>query len=215
MEWVDNTQTDTITKFGVGFTIARPLEPKRLIRMKFAMPPKFRLFDFSQKLYEVWGVVRHLRVIDPVAPAEMTLTVGVALIGAEPPASWLRDPHTLYDINPILKANSFWAARELPRRTGPYVQPFEERQNIETNVILNSIDEKGRVYETTLGKTINLSESGAAVAAKFKCGCPRFVLIKADVGMLPLLAVVRGIHMSEANESYRLHLEFISGKWVF
>jgi hypothetical protein len=214
-EWTQNTLTEQVTICGIGFSLSRPVEPKRLINLQLAMPPRFRLFDYGREKYSVWGVIRHLEMLEAKASDTIRVMVGTALIGGEPPESFLNDPKTLYDLNPILRKGSFWSWREQPRMTGRYRRSAEERRDIKTSVILQTLNEEGRICETATGETLNISESGTAVVTKLATPPAKFVLIKTADGGNGILCAVRGSHQLDFTDSIRLHLEFISGKWKF
>ena len=212
-EWTQNTMTEEATLCGIGFSLNRPVEKKRLINLQLAMPKRFRLFDYGKEKYNVWGVVRNLRLLD--STDTIKLMVGAALIGDEPPASFLDDPKTLYDLKPFLRRQSFWDLRELPRNTEMYRRSAEETFLIEKEVLLETITDDGQIVETVVAKTLNISESGAAIVTKLKNDCGTYVLIKTMDKRNVLLCVVRDSHMLDSANSIRLHLEFISGKWTF
>ena len=216
-EWTETSTTDKVTVCGIGFFLSRPVEPKRLVHLKLKMPKKFRLFDHAREDYEVWGLVRYVLTVQSGALGDsVRLLVGAALVGESPPESFLEDPKTLYDLKPTLKQNGFWDFRQLPRRTGRFARVLEDRRASQKDAVLQIIDEEGRIVETVSGKTVNISESGAAVRVELKTFIPEFVCIKPVKGNAnPLLAVVRGSHKLDETPTYRLHLEFISGKWTF
>ena len=216
-EWTEEGVTDTVTVCGIGFFISRPVEPNRLIRLKLSMPNKFRLFDFGKRDYEVWGVVRDIQMDETSAAADcFRLVVGAALVGADPAKSFLMEPTTLYDLKPVLRAQSFWGFRELPRKTGRYVRTSEERRHLQTAVDLSFIGANGLIVARVPAQTINISEGGAAVLAETGSFPTKFVLVKTPDEKNFLLAAVRGVHRLEPDHPpLRLHLEFISGEWTF
>ncbi len=214
-EWMEETSTEEVTICGIGFFLSRPVELHRLVRFKLAMPIKFRLFDYGKPQYEVWGIIRHIKIVESLTPERIRLLVGSALIGAHPAKSFLLDPQTRYDLKPILRDKSFWQFREMLRKTGRYVRADEDRRQLEIPVVISIIDEKGLIIEQVQTKTLNVSESGTAVLMEINSFLPKFVLIKSDDGSNSLLAGVRGIHRLETANLYRLHLEFISDKWSF
>lgn len=211
--WRETTQTEEVTICGVGFTLSRPVEPKRLIHLRLPMPKKNRLFDYGKEIYDIWGVIRDVQIIQTNSPNEIRIKVGTALIGEKPPSSFLHDPTTLYDLKPILRDQSLWDFRELPRRAGKYARSFEERRNIVTNVIFETINEKGQIIESVEAETQNISESGMAAITKSSTQCPAYVLVKNQTKTHSLLAKVRGVHALDSSDNLRLHLEFLSGKW--
>ena len=209
--WQEETQTEQLTVCGIGLTLSHPVEPKRLIRLISPLPKKFRLFDYATEKYDVWGMIVFVNLIESKFPDMIRLFVGTALIGGKPPQSFRQNPETYYDLNPFLQEDSFWDAREMPRRAGRYMRSSEERFSVELSVKIETIDENGRISEKIEAKTLNISEGGAAVIADLKLDNPKYVLIKYR-DEVALLAVVRGQFLLEASDLKRLHLEFISGK---
>ncbi len=211
--WKENTLTDEITICGGGFTLSRPVEPKRLVRLRLPMPKGFRLFDFGKTQYDIWGVIRYVRLIHANTQEGIRVKVGAALVGDNPPRSFLKDPATLYDLKPVLRKEALWDLRELPRHTGRYVRPAEERRNISVKVVLETIGEHGQIIESVVAETQNISETGMAVITKFSAQCPNFILVRSINQSLSLLAKVRGMRVLNTDNKMRLHLEFLSGKW--
>jgi hypothetical protein len=213
-ELVETTLTEQVTICGLGFMMSQPIEPKRLVHFELPMPKSLRLFDHSKEQYDVWGVVRYLKLIESGNLDKIQVMVGAALIGGKPPVSFLTNPKTFYDLKPFLREQSFWDSRELPRTTGPYIRSVEERQPIETQVIIKTIDDTGQIIEVVEAETINISESGAAILTNFTSEIPKYVLMHPADKNVSLLAAVRS-HKLDSSNLVRLHLEFISGKWLF
>ncbi len=211
-KWTEQTETEELTICGAGFTLQHPLEPKRLVQLSLPMPKKFRVFAFSNEKYDVWAVVRYLQILPSNADGKILMMVGTAIIGANPPSSFLSDPTTRYDLKPTLADKSLWSPRELPRQKGKFVRSLEERYEIAAKIIIEKVDEQGRIIEQNEAETLNISESGAAILTKEISNAPKYVLVKKD--NLKLLAAVRGFHKLDSGEFSRLHLEFISGKWA-
>lgn len=212
-EVVEQAETEEATICGIGFILSHPVEPNSLVRLRLPMPKELRLFDFGKPFYEVWGIVRSLKLLETNEPDQIRVMIGAALTGSNPPKSFLDNPNTFYDLKPFLRNKSFWDARELPRRSSPFTRSFEERRAIETKVILETIY-GGEIYEAVEAETINISESGAAIVTKLSNDYPQYVLVKTKDRTTSLLAAVRGVHEIDSSH-LRLHLEFISGKWSF
>lgn len=213
-EWTEETQTENLTVCGAGFTLSHPVEPKRLVHLRLPMPRNLRLYDYGKKHYEIWALVRWLRLIETEDLDKIRLMIGVAFISANPPSSFLSDVKTYYDLLPVLQNKSFWSYREIPRSTGHYVRSLEERRPIAIKLMVQTINTLGRGVETVEAETINISESGMAIITELVFQVQSFVLIKPSEAASPLLAAVRGFYQYE-DDRIRLHLEFISGKWVF
>ena len=211
---LETTLTEQVSVCGLGFTLSQPIEPKRLVHLVLPMPKSLRLFDYSKEQYDVWGVVRYLKLIKSDISDQIRVMVGTALIGGKPPTSFLINPKTSYDLKPFLRNQSFWDSRELPRTTGPYIRSMEERQTIETKVIIKTINDNGQIIEAVEAETVNISESGAAIMTNLTYEIPKYVLIHSADKSISLLAAVRS-YKSDSTDLVQLHLEFISGKWLF
>lgn len=207
--------TNEVTACGVGFILSQPVEPKRLVKLKLAMPKNLRFFDYSEAVYEVWAVVSSVQLVKTETPDKFLFRVGTALIGKNPPASFGRDPLTLYDLNPVLPKQGFWSFREIPSVRGRYARTLEERENYKLDVVVQTLGGEGKIIETINGKTKDISESGAAVVIKLGFDCPKFVILKSAEREISLLAKVQRVKPLEDTEFVEINLEFISGKWHF
>ncbi|MCD9185111.1 MAG: PilZ domain-containing protein [Pyrinomonadaceae bacterium] len=207
--------TNEVAACGIGFVLSYPVEPKRLVKLKLAMPKNLRFFDYGEAFYEVWAIVSSVQFIDTKTPGKFLFRIGTALIGKNPPAGFERDPFTLYDLNPVLPKQGFWHFREIPAKRGRYSRTLEERENYKLNVVIQTLGNDGKIIETLEAKTKDISESGAAVIAKPEFPCPKFVIVASEEGDISLLAVVHHVKPSEESGVLEINLEFISGKWHF
>lgn len=206
--------TNEVAACGVGFILSQPVEPKRLVKLKLAMPKNLRFFDYGEAVYEVWAIVSSVQLLETETPDKFLFRIGTALIGKNPPASFARDPLTLYDLNPILPKQGFWNFREIPAKRGRYSRTLEDRENYKFNVVIQMLGSDGRIVETLNAKTKDVSESGAAVVAKLEADYPKFIIVKNAERDISLLAVIH--HVKSLGECFvELNLEFISGKWHF
>jgi hypothetical protein len=210
--WRERTRTEEVTICGGGFTLSRPVEPQRLVQLRLPMPKQYRLFDHSKEQYEVWGVVRYVRLLELDSPDVIRLKVGAALIGNHPPRTFNEDPTRLYDLKPVLRQQSLWDLREQARVAGRYARSFEDRRSVELSVSLESVSDDGRITERVPAATSNISESGMAVKVTFNGEIPRYVIVKSFNQSLCLLAKVCAV-TELTPQTFRLHLHFISGKW--
>lgn len=213
LEWDANGRIFEITRFGAGFRLSRPVEPKRLVFLRFGMPRSLRVFDLSAEHYRVWAVIRFVRVLPPAEPGQIQLMFGSAFIGASPPASYVREPKTLYDLKPTLAQNGLWSPREIPRRSGRYARSDEPRYDIVVQAELEGLDETGAFTWKEPVETRNVSAGGAAILSPIAVVPGQFVLLHGTEKRESLLAIVRGCRQHERNRKYYLHLEFVTGKW--
>jgi hypothetical protein len=203
-----------LTESGAGFELEHPVEAGRLIHLTFPMPKKLRAFDYNEDDYEIWGVLRYVRIVQPEVFDRVRISVGTAFIGKNPPNSFREDPTTRYDLRPAPTKEGLWKPRALPRHSGRFARPIEPRHNLTTRLLLETLNEFGQVTGLDEAETINVSESGAAVATKLATEEGRFVRLTVRQSGRTLLAVVRGSR-EDTSGARLLHLEFVSGKWQF
>ncbi len=212
--WTENTLTEELTICGAGFTLSRPVYPKHLVKLRLAMPKSLRLFDFGKEIYEVWGIITSVQIVRTENPQQVRFKIGAALIGANPPPGFLRDPATLYDLNPILRRQGFWNFRELPRNRGRFARALTNRRKLKNVVILETLNNYGQIIESVRAVTEDISEGGMALNAKLTKGCTEYVIIRSKDEPVSLLAKVHRAHASDEEGNLKIHLEFISGEWL-
>src|SRR5882672_1876599 len=125
--WEEAGQLHEVTPFGAGFSIARPIEPGRLVHLTMPLPTEFRFYDFGPHQYRIWAVVRYIEANPADENKLTTFTLGVAFIGNDAPASYRLDPTTHYDLKPTLARGGAWVARPQPRRSGKFKRGDEQR----------------------------------------------------------------------------------------
>ncbi len=212
--WTENTLTEELTICGAGFTLSRPVYPKHLIKLRLAMPKNLRLFDFGKEIYEVWGIISSVQIVRTENPQQVRFKIGTALIGANPPPGFLRDPATLYDLNPVLRRQGFWNFRELPRNRGRFARALTNRRKLKNIVIFETINNYGQIVESVRAETADISEGGMALTAKLTKGCTEYVIIRSKDEPISLLAKVHHAHALDEEGNLKIHLEFISGEWI-
>lgn len=206
--------TNEVTACGVGFVLSHPVEPKRLLKLRLAMPKHLRHFDFGEIIYEVWAIVSSVQLVETESPDKFLFRVGTALIGKNPPASFHKNPLTLYDLNPILPKSGFWNFREIPSQRGRYARTLETRENYQFDVTIQTIGKDGKIVETSTARTKDISESGAALVTKLEFDYPNFAVFTNFERNISLLSRIHHIKSLE-NGFVQINLEFISGKWHF
>jgi hypothetical protein len=215
-EWVEVSRLIDVTPFGAGFVLSHPTERGRLLHLTLPMPRQLRCFDHVEDQYRVWALVR--RVVPRVqsgtgsAGTLMRFEVGVAFTGKNPPASYLREPATLYDIDSISTEGGLWNARETEKPGEGGVRSERTRLQLAVNVRVEVFDAEGRVSASEQTVTENISLRGAAVWTTLKVERGRFVqLTNLETG-LSLIAVVRASRTGPDGIP-RLHLEFVDKHW--
>jgi hypothetical protein len=88
----------------------------------------------------------------------------------------------------------------------------ETRHNIPIEVIIELLDEKGKVAATETTVTENISRRGAAVFTTLDVARGRFVRVTSAQYQISVIAAVRA-RRAGANGIPRLHLEFVDKQW--
>lgn len=213
-EWVEQTRLVDVTPFGVRLTLSRPTEPGRLLHLTLPMPRQLRCFDHVEDQYRVWALVRNVRVLEAVGDKPPRYEIGAAFIGKRPPASFEKDPTTLYQVASSATDTGLWNVSEPEAKEhlgGGEPRP-ETRHNIPIEVTIEVLDEKGQVAASETTVTENISRRGAAVFTTLKVTRGRFVRVMSTQYRISVIAAVRAYRIG-ANGIPRLHLEFVDKQW--
>lgn len=208
-EWTEQTRLEDVTPFGASFRLRRPVDVGRLLHLHMPMPRQLRCFDHIEDQYRVWALVRRLTLAGETERGEQLFGFGVAFVGKQPPASYLADPLTRYEIAADPTDRTLWRADEQKRA---FVEERETRLTMPVEVVVEVLDEHGRATESEPTVTENISRRGAAVFTSLKLERGRFVRLRSARYSLAVLAVVRRTRRGEDNIE-RLHLEFVDRQW--
>jgi hypothetical protein len=135
----------------------------------------------------------------------------VAFTGKHPPASYVRDPSTLYEADSVSAENNLWRLKEVERKTASQRSELTRLQ-MALGVRLEVFDAEGRVTASEQTVTENISRRGAAVWTTLVVERGRFVRLTSTETGLSVVAAVRAAR-SGADGIPRLHLEFIDQHW--
>jgi hypothetical protein len=215
-EWVEHSRLLDVTPFGLRLTLSRPTEPGRLLHLTLPMPRQLRCFDHVEDQYRVWALVRNVTTIEAVGDKPTRYEIGAAFIGKRPPESFEHDPTILYDVASSVTETGLWniVEREKPAtRNATLDEPRPEtRHNIPVEVIIELLDEKGKVAATEKTVTENISRRGAAVFTTLDITRGRFVRVTSAQYQISVIAAIRA-RRAGANGVPRLHLEFVDKQW--
>lgn len=212
--WSESSKTEEATICGVGLVVSRPVEPNKLIKLSFPMPKNLRLFDFLKDIYEVWGIVRSVSVLEASLFNKVNLKIGVALIGENPPPSFLADPETLYDISPVLRDGGFWSFRQLPRNWVRSADFFDPPQKITERVSVAFINEEGRIAGSIEAQATKANEAEIELVARHKGDIPSYLMISGNDSKSNYLAKIKTKQETDVSGYYTIRAEFISGEWT-
>jgi hypothetical protein len=219
-QWVELSRLIDVTPFGARFSIAHPIEPGLLLHLTLPMPRQLRCFDHIEDQYRVWALIRNINLRDaaqdkPGAPREggIRFEVGVAFTGKHPPASYLKDPMTRYEVETFSAESSQWRLKEKVATNDPRQPRSQEtRLQIALGVLVEVLDDQGQVELSEQTVTENLSRRGAAVWTTLKVERGRFVRLTSAEHRLSVVAAVRA-NRPGPDGIPRLHLEFIDRQW--
>jgi len=213
-EWVEMSRLIDVTPFGARFVLTHPTERGRLLHLTLPMPRQLRCFDHVEDQYRVWALVRNVtpRSESGAEGAPIRFEVGVAFTGKMPPASYIADPSTLYDVDSVSAENSLWAVREIENPGKSGVRSEKTRLQMAVSVRVEAFDEEGRVSASEETVTENISRHGAAIWTTLKVERGRFVRLTNTETGLSIIAAVRAARTGPDGIP-RLHLEFMDKEW--
>jgi hypothetical protein len=209
--WYEITRLLDVSAFGAGFTLKKPIKRGRIVLMTVPMPRQLRSFDYSEPQYKVWAVTR--RCIETGKSAlNPEYSIGVAFIGAKPPADYIEHPARLYDVIRRDDEKGMYHVCHLDLRADDKDLPKEIRKQtryfIPETLTLQQLDETGEVMWSEPTVTENISLGGASVFSTLNAAPGTFLRVTNPNIDLKILSVVRGSRMGE-DGMLRLHLEFI------
>ena len=207
--WNEITRLEDISAFGAGFQLKRPVKRGRLLTISVPMPRQLRCYDYLEPQYRVWGLVR--RCLPLTEGAATAYAVGIAFIGKNPPAAFLKNPSILYELVER-EDGGLWKLREAEPEPDETELPAELRRHtrfsIPETLLLELLDEKGDVVASEVTVSENVSLGGAAVFTSFAVERGSFLRVKSERHDLSIIAMVRGKRVGNDGIT-RLHLEFI------
>ena len=209
-EWTEQSRLIDVTQFGAGFTLKRPVDVGRLIRLVIPLPSQLRCFDHAEPMYSVWGLVRHTAAIARAEHQTSALfRLGVGFVGKQAPASYEADPTLRYEPLPIrVGQNTRW---KLARQSSAG-QRRETRLLIPREVVVEALDEAGQPSMQEYTVTETLSSLGTCIPTNLDVGVGRVVRISSPIDRVSVFAAIRSREVA-ADGIARLGLEFIGSRW--
>jgi hypothetical protein len=215
-EWIEMSRLIDVTPFGARFVLTHPTERGRLLHLTLPMPRQLRCFDHIEDQYRVWALICRIMPSTQGGAGDdevlMRYEVGVAFTGKHPPASYIKEPATLYEVESVSAESNLWKLREVERAAAATPRSAETRLQMALNVRVEVFDDEGRVSATEQTVTENISRRGASIWTTLKVGRGRFVRLTSNDSRLSIVAVVRAAR-DGPDGIPRLHLEFIDKQW--
>jgi hypothetical protein len=209
-EWTEVTRLTDVTPFGAGFSLKRPTEKGRLVHMTIPMPRQLRVFDHLEDQYRIWALVRHVRAgtkPDKIGAFE----IGVAFIGKRPPASYEREPWKRYEIG-TAGFQSLPNPEEIVKPIASLDQRDHTRHKIAIDMLLEMVDENGKLVQTESSVTEAISRKDATIFTTLEIPVGRFVRLTSSQYNLTVHAAVRS-RVTGVDGIPRIHVEFIDKEW--
>lgn len=210
-DWTEMSRLVDVTPFGARFVLTRPTERGRLLHLTLPMPRQLRCFDHIEDQYRVWALVCRVNVQPGSGGGDTRYEAGVAFTGKHPPASYVREPATLYEADSVSAEDNLWRLKEVEQKSASQ-RSEQTRLQMALGVRLEVFDTGGRVTASEQTVTENISRRGAAVWTTLAVERGRFVRLTSTETGLSVVAAVRAARAG-ADGIPRLHLEFIDRQW--
>lgn len=211
-EWTEMTRLADLTPFGAGFSLTRPVDVGRLVRLTLPMPRQLRSFDHVEDQYRVYALVRFMRAAFPAGVRAPSFKFGVAFVGKRPPDSYQLDPKRRYEVFEPEAEGGLWKLLEQhPVATGQ-TQKKETRLSVPVEVTIELYDENWHITAREETVTENISRRGAAVYTSLRAERGSYVRLTSARYQTSAFAVVRA-HRTGGDGIPRFHLEFIDQEW--
>lgn len=208
-EWSEVTRLINVTPFGAAFTIKRPTERGRLLRMTIPMPRQLRVFDHVEDQYRIWAIVRYL--LNKTNETGPVFEIGVAFIGKRPPASYESQPWRRYEIS----TSVFEKLAVIDETLEPAPRGearSHTRHNIAVDMQIELIDENGAVIAREQTVTEDISMQGASLFTTLEIPVGRFIRVTSAQYRVTAFAAVRS-RSTGADGVPRIHVEFVDRQW--
>jgi hypothetical protein len=202
--WTESTELINVSRTGAGFYLEEQCHIGQLVSLMIPMPRNLRCYDREKELYRVWGLVQHSYLVSGESKHSNQYHVGIAFIGKHVPESYHQNKFQSYRIVGI-NQDGLWKVIETQ---APFVTRRYQRFQIASEVVLQVMDKKGRVFAEEKTVTENISQRGAALFSELDVCVGECIRFDCRDLNFTVLAVVRS-HKYIDHGVRRLHLEFI------
>jgi CheY-like chemotaxis protein len=143
--WEEPAETIDVSRTGLTFRIRRRVRIGTVVQVSLPLPKQLRMHDFDAPSYSVYALVRHAQ-----ASRKGARTVGVDLLGNEPPAGFLDRPWATF-------RDKDWDGADRRRK------PREAKQEV---IWVEYFDDAMRSLRREAARTDNVSHGGMRVRVK-------------------------------------------------
>lgn len=207
--WTEMTRLSNVTPFGAGFSLKRPTEKGRLLYMTIPMPRQLRVFDHVEDQYRIWAIVRHMKVT--TGAKGPVFDIGVAFIGKRAPVSYEKEPWKRYEV----ATATFEALTDPEDILTPFTSEDQRnftQHNIAVDMLIEMVDENGKVIESEHTVTENISTKGATLFTTLELPAGRFIRLTSAQHSVTAYAAIRS-RSTGVDGVPRIHVEFIDKEW--
>lgn len=202
--WKEVTAVTTVSRNGAGFTLTRKCEVGRLVSLVLPMPDEFRVYNKTDELYPVLGLVQHCNPV--TVDGQTVYHVGVGFVGKEMPASFKENPKQNYRFCGM-KEDGLWRITEANTS-------FKARKNARFwKSIEFTVSQMKKGKTETAKKTANtrdISSSGISIPCSLDVVVGDRVKVASKEHDFYAIAEVRNRKESkEDGQPPTLHLQFI------
>jgi hypothetical protein len=159
--WKEVTRVLTVSKSGASFSLTHHCDVGRLVTLVMPLPTEFRVYDFTEELYPVIGLIQYcyLSAADGDQPS---YSVGVAFVGKCFPDGHKENPMQNYHISgttssgmwQIKPSGATFKVRAAPRFWIPLdvtiTQIKRERSNYKEHALVSNVSTSGAMVTCTL-----------------------------------------------------------------
>jgi CheY-like chemotaxis protein len=167
--WEEPAETVDASMTGLTFRIRRRVRVGTVVQLSLPLPRQLRMHDFDEPTYSVYALVRHAQ-----ASRRGVRTVGVDLLGDEPPPGFLERPWATF-------RDKDWDGADRRRK---------DREAKEEAVSVEYLDDEMRSLLREAARTENVSHGGVRLKVKSAPGDLEYARISYSDGKPERLAVI-------------------------
>lgn len=204
--WEENSHVISVSKNNLGFTLNRQCNIGNLLWLDTLDNNKsLGQSDENQKV--LWGIVQRCTSLGENNSPQI-YHIGLALIGYDPPSSFVSNPSQYYRICGI-SYNGFWKVEETEKE---FITRKHPRYLASIEVFIGLLNDTFNLEGGEKVLTENISFGGAAVYSNLEVeigDCVKFISAQHEFSAL---SVVRNITRYTTGKQ-KIHLEFVAGKF--
>ena len=204
--WKEFAEVKSVSRNGAGFSLTRPCEVGRLIKMVMPLDPELRAYDHNKELYPVMGIIQYCNAAQ--VNNETVYHIGVGFIGKNVPESFKQDPMQNYRIAGMNK-DGLWQVVEARSQ---FKKRKDPRYWISLNVAVTLIRQADRSVVKEETCTRDISASGLSLSSRLDAAVGDKVKLACRELDFYAVAVVRNMNGQKAGHP-TIHVEFVEAQF--